>query len=161
MNPLRAFVFLVSAVVLLTAGAGLYLSGSPTVNRRLALDTQRLNDLQSITYAMDQFWNLRERLPDTLETLQQTREVYVQNIMDPATKTPYAFRRTDADSYELCATFDLPSPDLEKSDGRYVSYPAGPGNLFWQHPAGEKCFSLDVNKPVKPVTPEPTRLPNP
>jgi hypothetical protein len=49
---------------------------------------------------------------------------------DPVTGATYRYRAIDAETFELCATFD-----------RASSPRVGSGVDVWQHPAGSHCFT--------------------
>ncbi|HXM07132.1 MAG TPA: hypothetical protein VN936_06700 [Candidatus Acidoferrum sp.] len=53
---------------------------------------------------------------------------------DPATGTPYEYRRIDANIYRLCATFALAYRSMR------------PADRSWKHPSGRTCFEFDVRK---------------
>lgn len=137
-------IFIAVVVLSVTSSiiAGFMTIGSPRAERARQLDAQRLNELQSITYAVDSYYNMQGTLPESLNILAQQRNVYVQSITDPATQAQYEYRATDADSYELCASFDGDSA-VEPE------YHGAPLQKFWMHSAGRKCYALDVQKTPK------------
>lgn len=142
------------AIVLITITSacivGFFVVGPPSEERARRMDTQRVNDLQQVTSAVDQFYNQTnyQRLPTSLEELRGAQNVYLASIRDPQTKEPYQYNTINALSYSLCATFETPV-DTSKQEPSYTHMP---GNTFWDHPAGEKCYTLKVNVyPVQPV----------
>lgn len=145
----------VTACVIVVAGYGLFIAGSPTQERMRRLDAQRLNDLQSITYAVDQFYALKTQLPASLEELQRQREVYVSSIRDPETQAFYEYQKAGATSYELCATFATEGDQNQFSDGTRPAYPNT--GSFWKHGVGRTCYTVDVRiqnpspVPAKPI----------
>jgi len=146
----KIFVSTVVAAVTLVAISGLWISGWPAAERARKIDERRVGDLQSISYAVDNYWLTQGQLPASLETLQSTRDIYIGSIVDPETNASYEFRATDADSYELCATFVTDTKnDKDAMAGKPLPYPDGrEGNLFWQHVIGRTCYAIDVNKPA-------------
>lgn len=139
----KAFVSIVVASVSLVAITGLWIAGSPAAERARRFDDRRLTDLQSITYAVDNYWSINKALPKDLETLQSTRDVFVSSIADPENGAMYEYRLVDTDSYELCAVF---TTDTRTQENRT---PYGPeGSKFWLHAAGRTCFPIDVRKPA-------------
>lgn len=134
-------IFIAFVVLSVTASivAGFMTIGSPKAERARQLDMQRINELQSITYAIDNYYNTLGKLPASLTDLASQRNVYVQSIVDPATQAPYEYRTSDADSYELCATFDGESVMEPEYQGAQLQ-------KFWMHTAGYKCYALDVQK---------------
>ncbi|MES1213197.1 MAG: hypothetical protein ABUL64_01290, partial [Singulisphaera sp.] len=111
--------------------------------RRLErFDEQRLDDLQTIVreiqlMVIDQNdkekKTLKEPLPKTLaEAAERARDEKV-NPRDPESDEPYEFTVTGETTYELCATFSRE----RQSDYR----------VFWNHPAGRQCFTINVLDP--------------
>jgi hypothetical protein len=131
---------LVVAVVLVW---GFVLAGSPFHGRMERFDEQRINDLRviqdeilNIIYGPERYTpELRQRivativLPKDLEYVANNVVRQKVRIVDPATGTPYSYH-TSGTHFSLCATFDL------ERDNPY--------DVFWNHPAGEKCFEFDA-----------------
>ena len=147
MSPSKLLVPAVIAVTLLVVGAGLYVSGSPIQARRERFDTQRINDLQQISYAIDNFWLTKQRLPNTLEELRENMNVpmssyYLGSVKDPRTGTAYEYRAKDGTgTYELCSAFEADAR-ATKNPSPYNTYP--PDAPFWHHQVGRTCLSLQV-----------------
>jgi len=158
----KIFAGTITVGVLVVAGIGAYLAGAPSTVRMQTFDSRRISDLQSLTYGIESYYRLEKSLPTDLQTLKATREVYVQTIQDPETGAPYEYvikppvpGVSKVPTYQLCATFALPSPKLDTSgmpkytDPSYV-YPAYEyGSTFWEHPAGRHCFALEVRPETK------------
>lgn len=156
MPPRKPWIILLISTVILVVGTSLYVSGSPIRARQERFDTQRTNDLQQITYAIDSFWNINRRLPTSLDELvskanNTTLSYYVGSINDPKTFTPYEYRPLEhsqpsnnptqpADeprTYELCATFET-STEAPK-------HPRQPQDtLIGYHPSGHHCLTTTV-----------------
>lgn len=143
-----AFLFTCLGIALVAIGIGLYMSGSPTKARAQKYDQQRVNDLQQITYALDQYWTRTSNLPQRLEELVASPEpYYLSSIRDPRTHTPYEFRAvTGSGNYELCATFET---DSTQPSSPSLARPMEP--LFWQHSAGRTCFPVQI-RTLRPGT---------
>lgn len=151
-------IFLVWIVALASIAAigGLFLSGAPSKQRARRFDEQRVNDLQSISSAIDQVYNSQTdggKVPDSLESLRNRRDIYVNSLVDPETQQAYEYRPTGTDAYALCANFA--TDGSEQRDGRNGSAiypkPLGAGTDFWEHPVGKKCFEITVQKWNKPT----------
>ena len=110
--------------------AGVMVAGTPAKTRMQRLDVIRARQLQAIANSIDQYWRREEHLPASLFELRDNPQTQV-NIEDPVTANPYQYRVIDERSYELCAVFDLVSP--ERKPDRY-----GP----WWHEAGRHCYTL-------------------
>ncbi len=153
-RPLALRIFLISVIAIVSAVAlaGLFLSGSPVAERMRRLDTQRVNDLQQISYAIDTYWGMQQRLPERLDQLQTTRDVYVSSIRDPQTQKDYDYLVTASSSYQLCADFQALSEPTGPASLRVATLPhPDKGTPFWSHTAGHTCFSLTVRLPVIPA----------
>lgn len=135
----RAFHWTVFIVVLVVAVTGLFISGSPSKERARRLDEQRVSHLESISYGIDQYWNTNSRLPQSLEELSTSRNIFIQAINDPGTGELYTYERTGTDTYQLCASFETVTPNDERTQ------PVR-GTRFWAHGVGETCFGLEVIK---------------
>lgn len=122
--------FYAAAAVLLTALVlvlGFLQLGPPKTQRALEADQRRVNDLRFISSSL----NYRKELPASLAILEQTGAT----IRDPVTRQPYTYRRKSDTQYDLCATFASDDRNANDADR----------NLFWRHPRGFYCFSLERN----------------
>ena len=136
----------VSAVVAtLVVGAavawGFVLVGSPATRRLERFDEQRLQDLQTIAREIQRLCvdnvdgkeTLKKPLPQTLEEVARRAEYEQIALQDPETGEPYRYTVKNENTYELCATFSLEhDADID---------------VFWNHPAGKHCFTIDVLDP--------------
>jgi len=135
----------VIAAILVVAG-GLWASGSPQRARRVALDEQRSNDLQTLSGELDRYWQDRGVLPDSLTGLADLPQgPYRLVATDPVTHEAYGYRTLDSTSYELCATFDAASEKLDPAtEGRQMR------SRFHEHTAGRVCFPVRVSRIRRP-----------
>jgi hypothetical protein len=135
-----AFGIVASLVVALAVAWGFVLVGSPATRRLERFDEQRLEDLQTIAREIqlmvkdpDNKQKLKEPLPKTLaEAAARARNERV-NPRDPESGEPYVYRVKNETTYELCATF------ARNRDRDSL--------VFWNHPAGGHCFTIDVLDP--------------
>jgi hypothetical protein len=131
----RALAIVLVIVVGAAITVGIVIIGSPAEERTRRLDTRRVDDLQRISGAVEVYHQRHQRVPLSLEEL--SKEPGLSAVArDPVTAQPYGYRMLNANSYELCGTFDRETADLR------------PAN-FWSHGSGTQCFTLDV----KPTTP--------
>lgn len=148
-----------AGIVTLCVAAGIVTAfvvvGWPSAERARRMDQQRVNNLQQITFALDNYYALKKDLPEDLKQLAGTQDVYLESINDPQTRQPYEYRRIEATRYEMCATFETAA---QKSDETGVAKPVGygPFDTMWQHGIGRQCYELQVrtaDKAVKPIVP--------
>lgn len=138
--------FIASVVVVLASIVwGFVTVGGPGTARLEQLDQSRVNDLQMIQNQIYDYvygnarYNapvkysvLPAPLPRDLMAVASSATQQKIRITDPSTGTPYRYV-IKGTNFSLCATFDL------VSDQNY--------NIFWNHPAGEKCFEFDALDP--------------
>jgi hypothetical protein len=132
---------LVATVAVAAAVAwGFILVGSPAARRLERLDQQRIADLRTIAREIrdmvvdpNEKGKLQEALPKTLdEAAARARDQRV-NPRDPETGEAYGYTVKNESTFELCAEFALPhESDVE---------------VFWNHPAGMHCFTVNVLDP--------------
>ncbi|MDR3472829.1 MAG: hypothetical protein P4M09_14285 [Devosia sp.] len=126
------FAIVSGLIVLAAVVAGMVVVGSPRRARERALDTQRVQALQTLSNAVGQFRRAHGALPDTLTRLAQDQnDLAPSDLRDPETATPYEYRATGAASYELCARFATNSDEDEV--------------IRWRHGTGRACFSLTAD----------------
>jgi len=135
-----AFAVVASVVVAVAVAWGFFLVGSPATRRLEHFDEHRLQDLQTIAREIQSMvenrnkrGTLKEPLPKTLEEAAERARDERLNPSDPETNEPYRFRINNETTYELCATFAR----KRDSDAR----------VFWNHPAGKHCFTINVLDP--------------
>jgi len=122
--------FGVAACVVVALGLALafLVIGPPSHARLVALDQQRVSDLDNVASRMhDRFADgaggLPNRLPSDLEA------------KDPVTRLPYEFRKIGAKNYALCARFSLAA----ENDGEQSWH-----GQHWPHGAGRTCYQFNV-----------------
>jgi hypothetical protein len=137
-----AFAAVASIVVTSAVAWGFVLVGSPATRRLERFDERRLHDLQTIAREIQSIvedpnnkGTLKEPLPKTLEEAARKARFEKLNPRDPETGAPYEYRVKSATTYELCATF------ARKRDSDI--------RVFWNHPAGSHCFTIDTLDPPR------------
>ena len=148
----------VLVVVLASLVGGFLVIGSPSEQRALRFDRERVGHLQMIQGTIVSYWQAKEKLPETLSALEDPILGFT-SPRDPETDAAYVYTVTGPRTFKLCATFGLPSDERR---GGMTSEPAiawGPLGepLSWQHGAGEKCFERTIDPelfrpyPTKPL----------
>lgn len=154
---------------------GFIIVGSPTKQRNLRFDSQRVSDLSNIQWQIISHWQQKASLPERLEDLGDSISGY-KVPTDPRTDQPYKYTiKTKVvnnigdskvkPSFELCADFSLPTQDKEGRGGYYsgyggiamnrdyaISYPSDDEN--WKHGIGMTCFIRTIDTDRYPVNPK-------
>ena len=142
-----AFGVVASLIVGFAVVWGFVLAGSPSTRRDQLIDDRRLQDLQAIARAIQTQVTdegpyvpdgtkrkLKHSLPKTLDDVARNDRSERLRLLDPESGEPYAYKVVNSKQYTLCATFNRPrDADLR---------------VFWNHPAGEHCFTIDVLESV-------------
>ena len=129
-----------SMVVVVAVVWGVAVVGTPGTARLQRFDQQRLADLQTIFREVQSLCQdpdikdeLKRALPATLDELATLARSERINLTDPETGQRYVYTVKDATTYELCATFSSErDSDVE---------------VFWDHPSGRHCFTVDALDP--------------
>ena len=145
----------VCGVILAAIIAGLYVSGSPVTRRRATLDERRVSNLTQLSSALDTYVQTRRELPPTLDALAQAQSYLLTELRDPTTGAFYEYRTLSTSTYELCATFDLPTQEEQLVPPPPAKDFAG-NPTFTAHTAGRNCYELRVRVyPTDPLSPKP------
>lgn len=131
------------AIVLVALIWGIVITGSPMSARKQQFDERRVEDLRGIANEISVivYGNVPKGMPNsvpvnplpaTLEDAARQAVFNKLNITDPETSTPYRYTVNDPMHYQLCAVFNA------MRDQAY--------DIFWNHPAGQHCFDIDVTK---------------
>ncbi len=153
MVTLQRLIKLVALLVVLGAVVlGFVVAGSPQRAREVRADSERVQDLEQIRNGINNFFTVEGVLPESLDELKASGRLFAHEavLADPLTKEPYGYRSLTDTTFELCATFSVPSePAAERGDVRPMpAYPAGPQGkgtfVSWDHPAGRHCFTIEA-----------------
>ena len=155
-KSLRKVLAVIGLIIVLAAiVTGFVLVGSPTKQRSLRFDSQRVNDLVNIQWQITAYWQKTKHLPDGLESLRDPLTSLVIPV-DPETSKPYEFISLNKDplAFALCATFDLSSNSGKNTVGYQTlpvkSYDNQGVNRDWEHPAGYYCFERKIDPKLYP-----------
>lgn len=146
----------VGIVGILAVAVGFIIIGTPWQAHQARLDTQKVNDLQSIQYQVVYYWQQKQKLPAQLSDLNDSISGFAVPL-DPQTRQPYTYQALGSTSFKLCANFSAPSSPTGR--GATISYPE-PAGLYggtqdnWQHGVGETCFTRTIDpERYPPITP--------
>jgi hypothetical protein len=128
----RALVAILVIVVAIVVVRGIMIIGSPSEERTRRIDSRRVNDLQRISRSIGVYHARHRQVPASLEEL-ATEPGFANVARDPVTDRPYGYRMFNANSYQLCGTFDRDTADSRAQD-------------FWAHGIGEQCFTLNLEQ---------------
>jgi hypothetical protein len=147
-------------LVLGTIVGGFVIVGSPATQRSLRFDEQRVLDLSTLQYQIVDYWQKNAKLPDSIQALTDPISGFMVPT-DPENGASYEYSVDQAPSFELCATFDLPSSAQPSGSATgYAIYNSpmmlagGMTNETWNHSAGRTCFSRTIDPNLYPAVPE-------
>ncbi len=156
-------------IVLASIVGGFLIAGSPTKQRDIRFDNQRVGDLQSTQWQIVNYWQTKGKLPAQLSDLNDAISG-VKIATDPQTEAPYEYSVKGDKSFELCATFARDYEDMKGRGGYYgygggYSYPRiaidaaypSDGNDIWTYKAGRSCFQRTIDPDRYPPSPKPIR----
>lgn len=162
-----------SAWVILLIVFSFMVIGSPKSQRALRLDDRRVQDLISVQWSVINYWQQKEKLPETLKELSNPLSGSTIPV-DPEFEKglAYEYRKVSDMTFELCATFsaDMPKGWQEYSGGgiaypmmaeRDVAtssnypYPGVATNESWDHKIGRTCYERTIDKDMYPPYPKP------
>lgn len=145
--------------------------GSPAKQRAWRLDERRINDLQGMEWQIINYWQQKEKLPETLADLSNPVSSYmipVEPEFEKGRIYEYLPSVNEGElSFELCATFSAEMPkgwqensydrmssgssSVSKNDiAVYGIYPYGGTNNSWDHGVGRTCFTRIIDKDFYP-----------
>ncbi len=130
---------------------GFIVVGSPTKQRNIRFDNQRVGDLQNIQWQVVGYYQQKNKLPGNLDALiDPISGTTIPN--DPETELPYKYTVTNNTSFKICATFALPVQNIDGRGAYYgggydvaMSYPSFGVDENWKHEAGEVCFDRKID----------------
>lgn len=135
-GPGKTLLVVATLVVVAVLGVALWVVGSPAAQREVRLDQRRLGDLVRLETAVEEYWKQHRSLPADLATLSRVPGQSL-SLEDPAGSPPYAYERTGAGSYRLCATF---ATDTAEHEARRTGT-----QMRWLHAAGLQCFDRRID----------------
>ena len=149
----------VGLLALIAVGAGVFIIGTPGEIRMLRYDEQKVSDLQSIQYQVVNYYQQKQEIPASLEDLNDPLSGF-RTPKDPQTGASYGYTVTGPLAFELCASFNEPTPDTEGQGGypsRDMAYPSMGADENWQHGEGDACFTRTIDPERYPAFEKPLR----
>lgn len=136
---LKVFLRFVIVSVIVAVLYGLFLIGTPAQQRQIKFDQQRVSDLQSISSAINAYWNNNNILPSGLGVLLGKQDYFVSSLKDPKTQEMYEYNILGERQYELCANFETESSQNQDFN---VTKPASEER--WNYNQGRNCFQRET-----------------
>lgn len=136
-----------SVIIVLAIVASMIVVGSPSKQRDVRLDQQRVSDLSTIQSSIVGYWQDKEVLPENLAVLEDDILGY-RNPMDPESGVEYEYIVTGDLSFQLCATFTTEadgSVDEIRMVRPMMYYDIGGSFNTWSHMSGYTCFDRTID----------------
>ena len=140
----------VGALVLVVLVLGFMNTKTPNEVREMRIDSKQINNLQNIQSRIEEYYFVKAQLPETLN------QAFLGNEAPVASdgRTAYAYKKTSATSFELCAEFAFASSKSEQAqyavpmytDQRVIKNPYN-----WEHKEGTQCFERIVSPIGQPA----------
>ncbi|MFH0833805.1 MAG: DUF5671 domain-containing protein [Patescibacteria group bacterium] len=131
---IKAFGAIFIAVALACLVTAFSLVDSPWRAREIREDSDRISELQQISYAAGDYYAQNSKLPENLDALVADSKIRADVLRDPVSDVEYEYQIVDSKDYQLCATFTH-----SNSDEQYLD-PA------WEHDAGHACFAVSISE---------------
>jgi len=125
-SKLQIFAGAITLAVTCVAIGGLYLAGNPALERARRIDSERVNSLDQLHYAVNAYYDSHGNLPESLPKLIASPNNNYINITDPETQTQYKYTIKSPEIYELCAVFTSDTSDLSTTKPNYYDRYAPP-----------------------------------
>lgn len=134
---MRIFFLATSSLVLITFIAAWFFIESPALTRAKRLDQNLVNNINSIENAVNSYQEKNKQLPENLAEVLADKEIYLNQtaLVDSETRVAIDYRKTGADSFELCATFRTDNKNIDPFVERSYYDPAK------VHEAGYQCLT--------------------
>jgi len=116
----------------------------------MGFDQQKVSDLQETQYQIVNYWQGKEKLPNSLSDLNDPISGFIVPV-DSQSGNAYEYNIKDAEnlSFELCAEFNRQGSDMYGEDRPAI--PAGKGlSENWSHPEGRHCFERTIDPQLYP-----------
>lgn len=134
------------ALLLASVIWGFAVLGSPSTQRLVKLDMQKVSELQNMQWQIVNYWQTNGSIPQTWES----------QTLDPQNNKPYEYRKTGEMTFELCAEFNRESTNTNNQYGDMmrdysIAKPGIMGNEDWRHEAGRHCFEREIDPVAYPT----------
>lgn len=140
-------------VVVVSVVGGFFVIGSPSTQRLVRFDQQKIYDLQNIQYQVVNYWQQKQNLPQTLDDLKDSISEQVVPV-DTQSGKPYEYSVIGPVSFKLCGDFNKEGVSNNYSSYQTAPIPAGKTGVAdnWQHGVGYVCFDRAIDPELYPPT---------
>ena len=143
MDKYKLFIIIFTVFVIALIAVGFVIGGTPISVRDMAIDSTRISNFNSIQYAVENYYQTHNSLPQSLLDLPSTL-----TTTDPQTQKPFDYKMVSQTNYQLCTVFSTDS----KSNSQLVdTYSASTD----QHKKGYDCITYILPARVA----KPTEIP--
>lgn len=161
-SRMRIFLFFILLIVATSIVSGFFSAGSPFRERMRRFDERRVQDLQNIQWQVVNYWQRKERLPETLDMLRDDISGY-SAPRDPENGTSYEYKVAGNLEFLLCANFQTAQTSVDGVDSRvpYSTFSSKQIGLSenWAYAVGKTCFERTIDPELYPAFPEKGRMP--
>jgi hypothetical protein len=146
----KYFAWVTSILVLALIIGSFFIVGSPATARLIQFDQQKISDLQQTQYQIVNYYQGKEKLPNSLPELEDSISGF-KIPTDPQTGESYEYAILDAENFEfeLCAKFN--------KDGQILNREPNPIGLSpkstlenWEYQEGRFCFKRKIDPQLYP-----------
>ena len=146
-DGMKIYTWIVVAIVVLAIVFGFFVAGSPQNQRTVRYDERRVQDLSSLQGQIINYWQKKNELPKNLDEMAND----ILGIViprDPKTGVAYEYKTLGSLKFELCATFETSSSDINTASPKAVPmmYPYSGGEMqTWKYNAERTCFQRTID----------------
>lgn len=140
---------IVGVLLLASIISGFFIAGTPSEQRAVRFDEERINDLMMIQDQVVSYAISNSSLPENGEVLTDWAG---ELPLDPDTNLPYTYTKVSDTEFTMCATFSTEQTDTELQS-YYPMYTEKAidaqliGGVTWKHTVGDYCFTRTVAFP--------------
>lgn len=132
------------AVIIAVFVSALLIVESPKQARERKLDNAVLEDFNTISSGLMDYYQKQQKLPANLEELKLGAPfVTEENLKDPETAKPYEYKMLGDKKYQLCAVFRTSNLGQEDIENQFY-------REQWPHKTGEQCIERVIELPLVP-----------
>lgn len=133
------YIWTTSILSIILVISSFWFIGSPKKARLQRFDNERISDLNTLVYAIENYHSTNEILPVKLDDMPST-DIRIDNSVDPITGKRYLYEVIEKDKYKLCAIFDTDTKD----ENIPRDYTTNWWDINWAHTKGLYCFEKEI-----------------